>query len=113
MKIRGLVNVTLPNNLTALANSTFRYCYSLQKIIIPKSVLSIGSTVFNSCSALEYIDFSEHEEVPTLDNNNSFTSIYINCKIIVPDNLYEDWITASVWSNVSRYIVKASEANIS
>lgn len=32
-----------------------------------------------------------------------------NFLIVVPDDLYETWITTNVWSDISSYIVKESD----
>lgn len=32
-----------------------------------------------------------------------------NFLIVVPDDLYETWITANVWADISSYIVKESD----
>ena len=54
-------------------------------------------------------DFSQCSSVPKLQNVNVFNGINKIAKIIVPDNLYDAWITASYWSAYANYIYKASE----
>ena len=44
--------VTLPDGLTSIGNSAFRYCSSLTSITIPNSVTSIGNYAFYQCSSL-------------------------------------------------------------
>lgn len=94
---------------TAIPNSLLQSCISLTQLIIPSSVTSIGSQSFAYCYAMKYYDFSSHTAIPTLANTNAFNNIPSDCKIIVPDNLYDDWITATNWSTYASYIIKKSD----
>ena len=87
----------------------FSECSSLSSVTIPSSITSIGSDAFNCCYSVAYYDFSNHISIPTLSNINAFNEIPSDCKIIVPDSLYEDWIVANNWSTYASYIIKASE----
>jgi hypothetical protein len=73
----------------------------------------LGGGAFNGCSSIAFYDFRGHTSVPTLSSSNAFSGIASDCKIVVPDELYDTWITATNWSSssVSKYIVKASEFN--
>jgi len=84
-------------------------CYAMKKLVIPNTVTSISNNVFSNSSGIIEYDFSNYTEVPTLSNSGAFTGINFICKIIVPDDLYESWKTASNWSNYSLYIVSANQ----
>lgn len=56
-------------------------------------------------------NFSHCTSVPTLRSTLAFSSIPSDCKIVVPDALYDEWIAATNWSSYASYIVKASEFN--
>ena len=56
-------------------------------------------------------DFSIAATVPTLASTSAFGGIPSDCKIVVPDALYSDWIAATNWVNYASYIVKASDYN--
>ena len=58
---------------------------------------------------MAFYDFSNHTVVPTLSNTNAFINIPSDCKIIVPDNLYDEWIAATNWSTYSSKIIKKSD----
>jgi hypothetical protein len=81
--------------------------------VLPQGVKSIGNNAFNSCSGIAFFDFRTHTSVPTLSSYNAFSNLATDCKIVVPDELYDSWISATNWSNtnVAKYIVKASEFN--
>jgi hypothetical protein len=58
---------------------------------------------------MAFYDFSALEAVPTLSTTNAFANIPSDCKIIVPDALYDEWIAATNWSTYASYIIKKSE----
>jgi hypothetical protein len=58
---------------------------------------------------MAFYDFSKHESVPTLEATSAFKSIPSDCKIVVPDALYDEWIAATNWSTYAANIVKSSE----
>lgn len=47
------------------------------------------------------MDFSEATAVPALNNTNAFTNTNNYYRIVVPNALYDQWITATNWSNSS------------
>ena len=91
------------------ASSALYGCSSLPSIVIPESATVIGSGAFGNCYSLSYINFSHHTAVPTLANTNAFTGIPDDCKIIVPDTLYDEWIEATNWTAYATYTIKKSE----
>lgn len=103
-----LKSVNLPSSLTVIPSSMFYYCYTLKRINFTGNVTSIASSAFSSCKAVTCFDFTNCTTVPTLANVNAFSNT--TGKIVVPNSLYNDWITASNWSNLSSRIIKVSEA---
>lgn len=110
-----LEDVVLPQTITTIASQLFYYCRLLRSVKIPKAVKSVGANSFNNCTLLVEIDFSDCESVPTLENTNAFSDISSTAVIIVPDNLYDEWIAATNWSSFdpegTNQIIKASEYN--
>ena len=107
----SLASVVIPNNVTSIGNNAFYNCYSLASVVIPNNVTSIGNNALNSCTSLAILDFRTHTSVPTLSNTNAFSSFASDCKIVVPDALYDTWIAATNWSTYASKIIKASEFN--
>jgi hypothetical protein len=105
----SLTSITIPNGVTSIGAEVFYGCYSLTSITIPEGVTSIGSSAFRACHTLTKYDFSQATAVPALKNSNTFDNINRICKIVVPDNLYDQWIAATNWSTYANYIYKASE----
>ena len=108
---QSLASVVIPEGVTSIGASAFNGCYSLASVVIPDSVTSIGSYAFRNCSGMAYYDFRASKSVPTLSNTNAFDNIPSDCKIVVPDSLYDTWIAATNWSTHASKIIKASEFN--
>ena len=104
-----LKKVEIGNNVTNIGERTFYNCYSLTSVVIPNNVTSIGSKAFSNCSSVAFYDFRTHISVPTLLNINAFSIISYDCKIVVPDALYDEWIAATNWSTYIIIIIKQSE----
>ena len=104
-----LQKVEIGTRITNIRSYAFNNCYSLASVVIPNSVTSIGSSAFQNCYGVAYYDFSNYTDVPTLDNTNAFSNIPTDCKIIVPDGLYDAWIAATNWSTYASYIIKKSD----
>ena len=105
----SLSSVTIPGSVTSIGQNTFQNCSSLASVAIPGSVTSIGANALSNCYGMAYYDFSHHTAVPTLANTNAFTGIPDDCKIIVPDALYDEWIAATNWSAYATYTIKKSD----
>lgn len=108
---KSLASITIPNSVTKFSNSAFYGCYSLASITIPSSVTKIEGLTFQNCYGLKTYDFRTATAVPTLDNANAFSNTPSDKEIIVPDELYDTWITAGNWSSING-IVKASESSL-
>lgn len=92
-----------------LGNYAFASCSSLVEVIAPNGFVSLPMYAFNGCEGLLIMDLSKSESVPTMENKNAFTKIPSDCKIIVPDALYDTWIAATNWSTYASYIIKKSD----
>lgn len=104
-----LKKATLPTTLTYLGTAVFQTNTSMVSFVIPSTISKISANLFNGIYSCAYYDFSNHMAIPTLEKANAFAGITANCKIIVPDNLYEDWIAATNWSNFASNIVSKSD----
>lgn len=105
----ALYRVTIPLNVTLIGTNAFNGCYNLSKALIPAGVKTINGTAFYGCRSLAYVDLSQHTNIPTLGNAQVFTNVNENCKIVVPDALYEELVSATNWNVYAGMIVKASE----
>ena len=99
-----LKSITIPNTVTSIGSTAFSYCGALESIKIPKSVGYIDSYAFNNCTKCLIYDFSEHTSVPVLPNDTVFYAINTNAKIIVPEDLFLTWYSATNWVTYRSYI---------
>lgn len=65
---------------------------------------SIGSDAFNGCYSLTLYDFTKATSIPTLSNASAFTNTSTSKHIVVPNELYWDWIEATNWSTLASSI---------
>ena len=133
----SLQSITIPSSVTSIGNNAFYGCSSLQSINIPSSVTSIGNNAFSYCSLVRYMkintsaelksyalnfggystpkrsgiiyDFSNVADVPVLSASTGLSEISYVSAIIVPDNLYDEWIAATNWVAYASKIKKVSE----
>lgn len=105
----NLEKASILSGVTTIATQGFRNCFALIHIKIPASVTTISSAAFQYCGSMEYYDFTDAVSIPTLADTDAFTGIPDDCKIIVPDSLYNDWIVAQYWSTYANNIIRESE----
>lgn len=105
----SLKTIQLPNTLTNIPAYTFKGCSGLTNITIPAQVTTIGSNAFRNCTSLIKIDCRNVTSVPILEDIYAISEIPSTCQIIVPDALYDEWITATNWVTYANKIIKASE----
>lgn len=102
-------NIVAEGDLTILQAAMARCNFS--SITFTGNVIRIGTSSFFDCVNCLLYKFSGNTEVPMLVNNQVFGTLNANAKIVVPDALYDSWITATNWSaaNIVSHIVKASD----
>lgn len=106
---QNLNDVTMGVSLRPYYNAIFSNCSALTSIVLPNNLTSITASYFQNCYGIAFYDFSHHTAVPTLANANAFAGIPSDCKIIVPDALYNEWIAATNWSTYATYIIKKTD----
>ena len=98
------------SKVKSIGAGAFKYCILLQKIIMP-SVTSISENAFDSCLLLKDV-ILKSSSIVNLLNANAFAGTPIangNGYIYVPDNLVEDYKTATNWSVYADQIRPMSE----
>ena len=105
----SLSSAVIPEGVTIISGEMFYNCYSLSSVVIPKGVTSVESNAFYYCSGMAFYDFSSLDSVPSLGSTGAFYSIPSDCKIIVPDALFDEWIAATNWSTYASKIIKKSD----
>lgn len=106
-----LSSVVIPEGVIKFGGSMFYYCYSLSSIVFPSDIKSMSTQMFYNCYGMAYYDFRAVKKVPTMAYTNVFYNIPSDCKMIIPDELYDTWTTATNWASHASKMVKASEFN--
>lgn len=101
--------ITIPDSVTYLGASVFAGSSVLKKVVMGQGITAINSGTFHYCTVLEVVDFRQATQIPTLANTNIFSGASTTYRIVVPNNLYDEWIVATNWSAFASKIVKASE----
>lgn len=74
-------------------------------VILPPTVTIVNGAAFQSAKGLQTIDFSLATSVPTLESSYAFDYGYSDYVIKVPSALYDEWIAATNWADISSHIV--------
>ena len=95
---------------TSSCTSAFDNCSKLQKVVIYGNS-SFGWGFFNNCTSLKVIDYRIATTVPPIQANaTQFNNVPDGCLLVVPDNLYDKWSTATNWVSFSNIVItKASD----
>ena len=93
-------------NITGIYIAAFQDCRSLTYLKFG-DVTTIRDNAFRNCYNMKVYDFTNNTAIPTL-TSGAFYGINDDCKIIVPDDLYEDWIVAENWSTYVSNIISKS-----
>ena len=103
-KCAWLIDADFPS-ATSIASSAFNTCTRLQTAKFGGKVTSIAAKAFYDCRALQWLDLTGCDAVPTLANTNAFSSLPTTCEIRVPEALAEEWKVAANWSTYASRIV--------
>lgn len=113
-KGKPVTNVNMPDLETIGTNGmkdAFKDCKQLTTVDFSK-LSAVGTDgldgTFDGCTSLEIVLFQSSEAIPTI-TSTTFTNTNDTFKVIVPDALYEDWVAAENWSDLSSHITKVTD----
>ena len=81
---KSLERIVLPENLTSIGKLAFWGCKSLKSIVLPENLTSIGDSAFKGCESLESIVLPENL---TSIGNSAFKGCKSLESIVLPENL--------------------------
>ena len=109
---KSLESVELGDKIEYVSKQSFYKCINLKKFKAGKETRVLVDYCFDGCISLQVIDFSNWDSSVSgmcLVYEHSLDGIPSSCQIIVPDKMYNTWVTSQYWSNYASQIVKASE----
>lgn len=105
----SLTQIVLSDDITTLGVGCYQTCCNVRKFIASKRLNSIGVIALGNMSVCRIFDFRRCEQVPSLANVNALSNLNAQTIIVVPDSLYDAWVSATNWSTYADKIVKSSE----
>lgn len=121
-----LTSVSLPEGMLEIPSNMFSGCYSLEKITLPTTITSIGSSAFSTNGLIEITIPSNVQSIgnsafsncyglkevhllpttpPTLGGTSVFSGITSYTTIYVPRESLEAYQTATNWTSYASYMV--------
>ena len=103
-----LVNIVIPPGITTIGDGVFMDIVTLKSVITTDNITEVGISPFYGCTNLQYIDLSNQTSVPAVDVYKSWG--IIKRLHVVPNTLYDEWISSEYWSGIKNYIVGVDTA---
>lgn len=79
----SLQHIILPDSIVSIGNGAFKFCFNLISVTIPKSIISIGEEAFSNCHHLINISLGSITKV----NKATFIACYRIEEIVIPDGV--------------------------
>ena len=113
----SLTSVTIPDSVTTIGYWAFWNCENLTSVIIPDSVTTIGEYAFESCSSLTSVTIPDSVTLIgrwAFCNCNSLASVY--CKAITPPAIsigyYSNWEAFGANTSARKIYVPAESVEV-
>ena len=103
---RNIKRIRLSATVLNLLTNVIRGCYSITYFEVPAQVKEIGQHAISDTPSLRILDCRRCKQVPL---NKGFNSIPTEAIVVVPDALYDEWISATNWAAIADQIIKASD----
>jgi M6 family metalloprotease-like protein len=110
----SLDSIVLPHSLVSIGSMAFRACSSIQEISLPGAITSISDNIVFNCTGLELIRILS--ETPPEISSSTFSGIDTSVPIFVPNALsYIAYKAAAIWKDlpIYPYGIASSESTLS
>ena len=110
----GISGINLPEGITKIDNNSFFNCNYLgrstnNELVLPSSLTSLGSSVFNGCINIYTVRILNNTSVIGSSSYAPFDNCYNLTKIYVPSNLYDGYCKSSTWSKYEDKLFPVGE----
>lgn len=83
---RTMMNITIPEGVTAIGLNGFDFCYGIKNVILPSTLKSVAAYAFSNCAALNEITFPDTFE--TFGDHAFYNDTALQ-KFIIPSSVTE------------------------
>ena len=105
----GVTELVIPSGVTVIPTSCIRNCSNLKKVVLEGDITNIGNMAFYYDMKLQTFIMPNITTIPVLGSSVFQASSLSSDGIYVPDNLLEDFKTATNWSTYADQIKPISE----
>ena len=102
-----LQSVVIPNNVKSIGYSAFRHCGGLKRVEIPGGVLNIDDKAFDNCISLARVILKVSK--PPIIQPETFANIPPSCIFEVPFESVAAYKSAMYWGEFANRIVASEE----
>ena len=94
----ALTSMIIPNGITKIRGFAFYHCTSLKSINLPQSITQIQRDAFRDCTALTTV-VCEAVQVPDCQHNIFANIPFLEATLYVPEESLEDYKSATYWKD--------------
>ena len=109
-RMSGIVEMEIPQTVRELRYGAVYGCPYLKTFKSGAALDKIETLAFYNCRKCLLYDFSQCKQIPSLVAVDAFELINAEAKILVPAELYHEWIETTNWSYYKDYIVAVEKA---
>ena len=77
----GLTSITIPSSVTSISHHAFAYCYGLTSLTLSSNITSISKVAFVNCNQLQDVCYNVLDDLATYIQTDHPEIYYINCDI--------------------------------
>ena len=77
----GLTSITIPSSVSSISHHAFAYCYGLTSLTLSSNITSISKVAFVDCNQLQDVRYNVLDDLATYIRTDHPEIYYINCDI--------------------------------
>lgn len=77
----GLTSITIPSSVSSISHHAFAYCYGLTSLTLSSNITSISKVAFVNCNQLQDVRYNVLDDLATYIRTDHPEIYYINCDI--------------------------------
>lgn len=98
-----LKRIIIPKTISTIGYNTFTTIPMLAVLVLPESITTIGNNNLRNGSYMDYVLFRSSTP-PTIEGSNTFQNLASTCSIVVPLNSLGDYLIETNYPSPSTYL---------